>query len=134
MTVTTTIEHVVDIDAAPDTVYRMWTTADGLCAWWGNEADADPRPGGVIRVDIDGENVMVGEYVELEPPHRLVFTFGWQNGELGPGSTKVGVLIEARGTGSRLTLRHDGLPVRFVASHVEGWTHFLGERLRDAPA
>jgi hypothetical protein len=58
-----------------------------------------------------------------------VFTFGWEAGEPGPGSTSVDVRIEAHGDGSRLVLRHDGLPTDFVASHVAGWTHFLGERL-----
>jgi uncharacterized protein YndB with AHSA1/START domain len=129
MNVTTTIEHVVQIDAAPDTVFRMWTTAEGLCAWWGVAASADPRPGGAIRVDIDGEHVMIGEYVDVDEPHRIVFTFGWEGGDLLPGSTTVDVRIERHGDGSRLVLRHGGLPLEFVGSHAEGWTHFLGERL-----
>lgn len=132
MTVTTTIEHVVDIDAAPDTVYRMWTTADGLRAWWGVAATADPRPGGEIRVDIDGEHVMVGEFVELDEPRRVVFTFGWEGGDPAPGTTTVDVRIEGNGSSSRVVLRHDGLPIELVASHAEGWTHFLGQRMVEA--
>ena len=80
-------------------------------------------------VDIDGEHVMLGEFVEVDPPHRIVFTFGWEAGEPGPGSTSVDVRIAALGDGSRLVLRHNGLPTDVVASHVAGWTHFLGERL-----
>lgn len=129
MTGVTTIEHVVDIDAAPSTVFRMWTTADGLCTWWATAATADARPGGVLRVDIDGEHVMVGEYVELDEPHLVRFTFGWEGGDLAPGSTDVEVRIAAHGDGTRLTLRHAGLPVEFAASHSEGWTHFVGHRL-----
>lgn len=134
MTITTTIEHVVDIDAPPGIVFDLWTTTDGLTAWWGVSAAVDPRPGGPIRVDIDGEHIMVGEIVELERPHRLMFTFGWEGREPAPASTTVVVTIEASPTGSRLVLRHSGLPVEFVGSHAEGWTHFLGTRLRAAPA
>ncbi|MFW2334499.1 SRPBCC family protein [Ilumatobacter sp.] len=130
---TTTIEHVVHIDAMPSTVYELWTTPEGLCAWWGVTATVDPRPGGPIRVDIDGEHVMVGEIVEADPPHRLRFTFGWEGGELAPGATEVDVTIDAVGVDiSRVTLRHHGLPVEFVESHVRGWTHFVGERLAEA--
>ena len=134
MTVTTTIEHVVDIDAEPATVFGMWTTAEGLCSWWGIAATCDPRPDGQIRVDVDGEHVMIGRFVELDEPHRLVFTFGWDGGDPAPGSTTVDVRIEPRGSGSRLVLRHDGLPVELLAGHGEGWIHFLGTRLVDALA
>lgn len=127
MNATTTIEHVLDIDAAPATVFEMWTTADGLRAWWAVDAEVDARPGGALRVDVDGEHVMIGEFVELDPPHRVRFTFGWNGGMPAPGSTDVDVRIEATGSGSRLTLRHHGLPIEMIESHVRGWQHFLGE-------
>lgn len=128
----TTLEHVLDIDASPETVFAMWTTVAGLCAWWGATAEADPRPGGVIRVCIEGGPVMRGEYLMLEPPLRIVFTFGWETapaeGELPPGSTRVEVGIEATTTGSRVTLRHHDLPLEHFGNHARGWTHFFGDR------
>lgn len=132
MSITTTVEHVVEIDAPPDAVFDLWTTADGLGAWWGDATVVEARPGGSIRVDIDGEHIMVGEFVTVERPHRLVFTFGWEGGEPAPSSTTVTVDIEAAGAGTRLVLRHAGLPVEMVASHVRGWVHFLGDRLAAA--
>lgn len=129
MSATTTIEHVVEIDATPDTVFDLWVTAEGLCAWWAESASCDPRPGGAIRVNIDGEHIMVGEIIELDRPNHLRFTFGWENSAPAAGSTEVDVRIESTGHGSRLTLRHHGLPIEFVASHAEGWLHFLGDRL-----
>ena len=110
MTATTTIEHTVRIDAAPSTVYELWTTAEGLGAWWGAAASIEPRPGGAIRVDIDGEHIMVGEVTNVDPPNRLQFTFGWEGGDPAPGSSEVDVIIDAVDTGTRLTLRHHGLP------------------------
>ena len=134
MSATTTLEHVVEIDAAPATVFDFWTTSDGLCSWWAVSAEVDPTPGGAIRVDIDGEHVMVGEFVELDPPHGLRFTFGWEGGEPAPSSTEVHVRLEPLGRGTRLTLRHHGLPIEFVEAHARGWQHFLGERLTDTGA
>jgi uncharacterized protein YndB with AHSA1/START domain len=134
VSVTTTIEHVVDIDAEPETVYRMWTTVEGLCSWWGQSATVDARPGGSIRVDINGEHVMVGEFIELAPPHRVRFSFGWTNDDPPAGTTQVDVRIDANGAGTRLTLRHTGLPVEQIAGHAEGWSFFLGERLGEMGA
>ncbi len=132
MSITTTVEHAIDIEAPPATVFDLWTTTDGLEAWWARSATIDLRPGGAIRVDIDGEHVMVGEFVVVEPPHRIVFTFGWEHGDLPPGASRVDVAIQPTDTGSRVVLRHDGLPVEFVESHIRGWTHFVGERLPEA--
>lgn len=134
MSATTILEHVVEIDAPPSTVFDFWTTVDGLCAWWAESADVDARPGGSIRVDIDGEHVMVGEFVELDPPHGLRFTFGWENGEPAPSTTEVHVRFEPLGRGTRLTLRHHGLPVELVEAHARGWLHFVGARLVESGA
>jgi uncharacterized protein YndB with AHSA1/START domain len=133
---TTTLEHVLEIDASPDTVFSMWTTAAGLCSWWGATAEVDPRPGGALRVCLEGGPIMRGEYLALEAPHRIVFNFGWETpppeGELPPGSTRVEVTIEATATGSRVTLRHHDLPLEHFGNHARGWTHFFGDRLATA--
>lgn len=134
MNAVTTLEHVVEIDAAPATVFDFWTTTDGLCSWWAESAEVDARPGGAIRVDIDGEHVMVGEFVALDPPHDLRFTFGWEGGDPGPSSTEVHVRLEPLGRGTRLTLRHHGLLVEHVESHARGWEHFLGVRIVETGA
>ena len=130
---TTMLEHVVEIGASPETVFAMWTTAAGLCSWWGATAQVDARPGGAIRVCLEGGPIMCGEYLTLDAPHRIVFTFGWEtappDGELPPGSTRVEVTIEPTATGSRVTLRHRDLPLDHLANHARGWAHFLGDRL-----
>lgn len=43
----------------------------------GVKAELDPRPGGVYRVWMDADTVARGEYVEVESPRRVVFTWGW---------------------------------------------------------
>ena len=131
-----TIEHVVDIDAPLEIVYALWTTADGLARWWGRALALEATPGGPIHVDL-GQPVMVGEFITLEPPHHIVFTFGWSSatpdGDLAPCSTTVDVTITPTSTGSRLTLRHHGLPRAHHASHARGWQHFLGRMAAATP-
>lgn len=122
MTLTTTLEHVTDIDVSPETTYPLWTTSESLCDWWGTTAEADARPGGTMRVNFT---------IELDPPHGLRFRFGWLDGEPPPGGSEVVVRLDRRGTGTRPILRHSGLPVEVVGSHTEGWTHFL-PRLRES--
>jgi hypothetical protein len=44
------IERTVELAHPPDTVWAALTTAEGLGAWFGNEAAIDLRPGGTARM------------------------------------------------------------------------------------
>ena len=70
---------------------------------------------------------MLGEYVEVQPPHRVVFTWGFAGARpsAAAGSTRVEVTLEPDGGGTRLTLLHHGLPEGTRGAHAEGWTHYL---------
>jgi uncharacterized protein YndB with AHSA1/START domain len=122
------VEQTVRIEAPPEKVWRYWTSADGMAAWWGKAADLDPRPGGPFVVELAQGPVMRGEFLELVPYERLVFTFGWDGmAEVPPGSTRVEVTLAPEGSGSAtvLTLRHTGLPEAQAGEHTGGWGHFL---------
>ena len=60
---------------------RTSPTRRGWSSWMGVAALLDPRPGGTFRVDANGRDVVIGEYVEVEPPHRVVFTWGFEGTE-----------------------------------------------------
>jgi uncharacterized protein YndB with AHSA1/START domain len=123
------VEQTVRIEARPETVWKYWTEPERLCAWWGATAELDPRPGGVYRVVIDGGPTMLGEYLEVEPFTRLVFSFGWeQTGDapaIPPGTTRVEVTLADEDGDTIMVLRHTGLPVMFADVHVAGWTRRL---------
>ena len=70
----------VRIGASPDTVFDFFVDPAKMIKWMGVAAELDPRPGGGIRVDVTGGNAAVGEYVEVNRPHRVVFTWGVGSG------------------------------------------------------
>jgi uncharacterized protein YndB with AHSA1/START domain len=122
------VEQTIRIQAHPETVWRYWTDPQRMADWWG-QAQLDPRPGGTYRVQMVGGAVMLGEFVELVPYERIVFSFGWEPHEdmpsLAPGSTRVEVILADDGGDTVLTVRHTGLPPALVADHDGGWRHFL---------
>lgn len=69
------VEVEVRIAASPDTVFAFFTDRDKMIQWIGRDADLDPRPSGRFRCDINGRDVASGQYVELDPPNRVVFTW-----------------------------------------------------------
>jgi uncharacterized protein YndB with AHSA1/START domain len=115
------------IDARPETVFEFLTVPTRHVEWQGTEAELDPRPGGVYRVRVGGSHQAVGEFVEVVPNERVVFTFGWDapGHPIGPGSTIVEYTLQAEGDKTRVTLVHRDLPDDAVAGHEHGWDHYL---------
>jgi uncharacterized protein YndB with AHSA1/START domain len=120
--------YEVTIAAPIDVVWAHLTTAEGLVRWVGPNATADPAPGGVLRWTHPNGATVVGRFVELVPPRRVVFTYGWEDGRMGvpPASTTVEIdLVDKDGT-TTLRLVHHGLPPDAVPDHQRGWAYFLG--------
>jgi uncharacterized protein YndB with AHSA1/START domain len=92
-------------------------------------ADIDCRPGGAYRVEVLPGRIATGVFVVVEPPRRLVYTWGWEPGSgspVPPGSTTVEFLLVPEGHGTRVTLTHRGLPdASAAAGHTRGWIHYL---------
>ncbi|HSJ46119.1 MAG TPA: SRPBCC domain-containing protein [Euzebyales bacterium] len=117
-----------NIAAPPDVLFAMFTEPDLLVRWLGDNAELDPVPGGVFRFTLADKDACLGRYVELDPPHRLVFTWGWERAEAIPvpaGSTEVTVELTPIATGTRLRLTHRGLDGDDATLHEHGWDRFL---------
>ena len=103
-------------------------------SWMGMHSWSDPKPGGLYRVEIIPGNIARGEYVELDPPHRLVFTWGWEaeDNPVPAGSSTITFELAPDGEGTRLRFAHSDLPSAEAAgSHSHGWDHYF-ERLQIA--
>jgi uncharacterized protein YndB with AHSA1/START domain len=121
------VRKEIRIAAPPEIVYAYFTDPARMVSWMGVAALLDPRPGGIFRVDVNGRDVVIGDYVELDPPRRLVFSWASEGPHsfVVPGSTRVEVTLERHGDGTVLTLVHHGLGKPTRDAHAAGWTHYL---------
>jgi uncharacterized protein YndB with AHSA1/START domain len=121
-----TVTAEIRIDAAPEAVFPFLTDPERIVRWKGVEARVEAVPGGEYRVSVTARNVAVGEYVAVEPPRRVVFTWGWEGDELlPPGSSTVEIELVPDGGATIVRLTHSGLPDGADAAQREGWEHFL---------
>jgi uncharacterized protein YndB with AHSA1/START domain len=130
------IERTVELAHPPEKVWAALTTAEGLGAWFGDEAVIDLRPGGAARMTWSGEGYTARMRVErVEEP--VVFGFTWHIFGLpgdDPRRTYVEFTLEPAGAGTRLTVTESGfaqLPDdRYREAYdgnTDGWAKELGE-------
>jgi uncharacterized protein YndB with AHSA1/START domain len=122
------------IPASPERVFELWTEPDLVVKWFGPEgfdipsSDLDIRPGGKWRIVLrtpEGElRTVSGVYTKIEPPRRLVFTWGWDDDKGVRGyETEVTVTLEPTPGGTRLKLVQQVFQTSEMrALHGTGWT------------
>jgi uncharacterized protein YndB with AHSA1/START domain len=127
VTVPEVLTASVRIGASPEVVFPYFIDAELIVKWLGDWAQLQAEPGGGFALDM--KNVPVrGEYVIVEPPHRVVFTWGVAGRDaLPPGSTTVEVRLTADGPETVVELFHYGLPADQQDSHRAGWPEKLAD-------
>jgi uncharacterized protein YndB with AHSA1/START domain len=125
------------IKAPRDRVYAAWTDPAQLKQWFGpesvqtHELMADARAGGKFRWDLsnpEGEKMTCrGEYRELQPGKKIVFTWQWDDDETWKNHTSVvTVELEDCAGGTELRLTHEQLPNEASRDgHTRGWNSAL---------
>lgn len=122
------VERDIWIAAQPETIFPFFTDPSKLIRWKGIKADLDPKPGGSYWANITGKDIVSGQYLEVSPYNRVVFTWGWegQDSVVPPGASTVEITLTPEGKGTRLFLRHSNLVnEEETESHAAGWDHFL---------
>ena len=132
------VVHELVLPAPAEQVFDMFTDPRQLVRWIGISADLQPRPGGRFRFEVLPGQFCEGQYVIVERPARLVFTWGWTDPSFGlpPGTSRVEVTLTRsdQDTGrTRLRLVHSGLAGDLDLLHDDGWSRFLA-RLAAAAA
>lgn len=125
-------------EAAPERVFDAWLVPRTLGQWMFGprvreenvvRLDVDPRVGGSfsLKVERNGEIIdQVGQYLEIERPHRLVFTWAVK-GQSDDGPSQVRIDIAASSSGCVLTLVHsmDAKWAEYAQRTQDGWNTML---------
>jgi uncharacterized protein YndB with AHSA1/START domain len=141
-TETVVVERV--INASPETLWGFWTESEKISAWLSQDAELDPRPGGIAKLIMggnahkDGEVSTAGEYLVVEPHSHLEFTWGFADEKIGvpPGSSVVAVDLIPQDEGTLVRVTHTGLAAGrddSPYSERKGWKTML-EHLEEAAA
>ncbi len=92
----------------------------------GQSRGCDSRHAQVFAIDV-GISPARGTYISVEPPTRVVFTWGLPGSQtMPPGSTTVEVILTADGDQTVVSLTHHDLPGEHQPGHKKGWDTFLG--------
>jgi uncharacterized protein YndB with AHSA1/START domain len=125
-------------------VFDAWTSEEVMRRWFHGEkawqtphAEVDLRLGGRVRVVMrdpanEVEHGGGGHYTEIDPPHRLAFTWTWDSES--DRQTLIELDFEEIDGATKVTLTHSGLrDQEAVLSHEGGWSNCL-DNLREALA
>jgi uncharacterized protein YndB with AHSA1/START domain len=134
------------LNAPRELVWKAWTEPERLKLWWGPTEFTTPtfnidlRVGGKFLFCMrspEGQDYWgTGEYREIVPPSRLVYTdnFADEKGAIVPAShygmqgvwaspLLVTVTLEDQGGKTKMTLRHQGIPAGEMGEMTsQGWS------------
>ncbi len=129
MTTAHSLRLASTIKAPRNKVYAAWTTPGILSKWFAPGPRSpfpevlDVRPGGKYKIVMRGEDdspVAVGEYQDVVPNEKLVFTWGWDGDPSQP--TLVTVTFADVGGGTEVVLVHERFPsAETCEHHRQGW-------------
>ncbi|MFT4470057.1 SRPBCC family protein [Arthrobacter sulfonylureivorans] len=133
-----TLELETMLDAPCEQVFRMLTEPAELAKWWGPEgftmpeALLDLQPGGSYRLTMkppDGEPFhLAGEYLVIDPPRRLVYTFRWEEPTPDDRETTVTLALDPREGRTWIALSHGEFATEErLGLHRAGWADSLGK-------
>ena len=120
------VDRSVVIHAPRENVFRFLTDTPRWATWWGAGSTIDPRPGGALLIRYPDGTEATGEVVELKPPERISFTYGFVKGTpIAPGASLVTIRLDPHGLGTELHLTHEFDAEGPRDEHVQGWRYQL---------
>jgi len=118
--------------APREEVFAAWLDAEGMRSWMcpgdikKTDVEIDARVGGKFRILMQGEEdkyEKFGEYVEIDPPSRLAFTWLFPD---TVGGSLVTIDFHDRGEETEMVLTHERLPSNEIAAqHEAGWSSII---------
>jgi uncharacterized protein YndB with AHSA1/START domain len=134
------LELQLVVDSPQERVFTALTESAEVATWWGPlgysmaEIDLDLRVGGRYRFTMQPPSGdpfhIAGEFLEIEPPRRLVYTFSYEEPDPDDRQTVVALSVEEVGHASAVSLAQRGFATEArLELHRSGWTDSL-EKLR----
>jgi uncharacterized protein YndB with AHSA1/START domain len=119
-------------EASPERVFAAWTTPEALKRWWcpagWHPADMsiDLHVGGRYQFSMQRESgaqviTVRGQFLEVEPAGRLIYTWQWEGAFLGMPETQVTIDFRAVAGGTEIALRQEPIDLRVCGQHLSGW-------------
>ncbi len=136
----TTLQLKQIFPASREKVFRAWTEPEAMKRWLAPSdefsiptVEVDLRVGGKYHVDMlspEGiHHVATGVYRDIQPPHKLVFTWYWENKDMQ--ETLVTLEFRERGKETELVLTHERFPNPEERDrHQHGWTGCLARLVK----
>lgn len=116
------LDRTVVIHARPEVVFRFFTDSGRWASWWGPGSTIDARPGGHLLIVHPGPVQVVGEVIEVMPPERIVFSYGFASGTpIPPAGSRVAIHLEPIGSSTRLHLSHGFSEQAAREEFIQGW-------------
>lgn len=134
------IERELHIDAAPEVVYEVISSAEHIREWWPDAAEFDPVPGAAGTITFGdppapGAATVPLTVLEADPPRRFAFRWAYDQGPAtAENSFKVTFDLVPAGAGTLLRFKETGFRERgweaavleeTYLDHARGWDHFL---------
>lgn len=142
-----TLEIKRVLPAGRSIVFRACSEALELAKWWGPKGfttprlEFEPRVGERYRIEMQppqGERFhLTGEFLEVDPPTRLAYTFAWEDPDPDDVENRVALSFRDLGASTEVALTQGPFRTRErLALHHDGWTDSFDklERLVSAQA
>lgn len=133
------VECEIFIAAPPEVVFPFLVEPELMKHWIGTLLAGGRSAEGTFAIAMGSGHVASGAYTLILPPHRISFTWGWEEQEsFPPGTSLVEIELLPRNGGTLVRLRHSGLPENAPSpfspeSHGTRWPGYLA-RLKAAIA
>lgn len=120
------LDRTVTIAARRETVFGYFTDSSRFAAWWGEGSRIDATPGGEVYIRHPNGIEAGGEVLEIAPPVRIVFSYGFASGKPIPlGASRVTITLEDARAGTLVRLHHELPSAEVRDEHVQGWRYQL---------
>jgi activator of HSP90 ATPase len=116
------------LEVVPDVLYRAWLSSEEHARFTGGAATIDPSVGGAFTA---WDGYISGTTLELEEGKRIVQS--WRTTEFPDGSpdSRVEIVVEPEGEGTKLTIDHSGIPEGQADGYESGWKEFYFDPMRE---